>query len=236
MSLLYVKQNPTRFTFSLLVLGALVALTAACGGSPTAAPTVSAPPTAAAVPTTAASTGSTGTAAAIPPAQRADMYKSAPPMTIDVNKKYRATIETTKGNIVIDLFPQDAPLHVNNFVFLARDGFYDGLTFHRVEKNPQPFVIQGGDPLGRGNGGPGYTIPAEIKRTHPRGAIAMARLPDQVNPERASSGSQFYVALSDVPFLDGEYTSFGQTTEESMSVADQIAVGDVINRIIIEEQ
>lgn len=106
-------------------------------------------------------------------------------------------------------------MHVNNFVFLARDGFYDGLTFHRVEKDPEPFVIQGGDPLGRGTGGPGYTIPPEIKRTHPRGALAMARTegPPETTP---SSGSQFYIALADIPFLDGNYTSFGQTTEDSM--------------------
>lgn len=216
-----------KFTFASLILVVLLALTAAC--TPTSSPTV-AP---AAAPT--AASGSAGSAGALKPAQRANMYKAAPPMTIDVNKKYRATIQTNKGDIVIDLFPQDAPLHVNNFVFLARDGFYDGLTFHRVEKDPEPFVIQGGDPLGRGTGGPGYTIPPEIKRTHPRGALAMARQsgPPETTP---SSGSQFYIALSDVPFLDGNYTSFGQTTAESMKVADQIAVGDVINHIIIQEQ
>lgn len=218
-----VTRQVKRNTFASLILVASVVFIAACGSSPTPA-------------TPAASAQRTGgAAAAIPPAQRADMYKSAPPMTIDVNKKYRATIETNKGNIVIDLFPQDAPLHVNNFVFLAREGFYDGLTFHRVEKDPEPFVIQGGDPLGRGSGGPGYTIPPEIKRTHPRGALAMARTsgPPETTP---SSGSQFYIALADIPFLDGNYTSFGQTTAESMSVADQIAVGDVINKISIEEQ
>jgi peptidyl-prolyl cis-trans isomerase B (cyclophilin B) len=135
----------------------------------------------------------------------------------------------------VDLYPQDAPLHVNNFVFLAREGFYDGLTFHRVEKDPDPFVIQGGDPLGSGTGGPGYTIPPEIKRTHPKGALAMARRggPPETTP---SSGSQFYITLADTPFLDGGYTSFGQTTPETMGVVEQIARGDVIQTITIQEQ
>ncbi len=233
-------MNVTRIGLVSLILVALAALVAACssggettgGANPTTAST--SPTTASASqPTTAAA--AQGAAAAKAPAERADMYSAAPPMTIDPNKTYRATIKTTKGDIVVDLFPQDAPQHVNNFVFLARDGFYDGLTFHRVEKSPEPFVIQGGDPVGRGTGGPGYTIPPEIKRTHPRGAMAMARTngPPETTP---SSGSQFYITLSDVPFLDGAYTSFGQTTAETMGVADQIAVGDVINSIVIEEQ
>jgi cyclophilin family peptidyl-prolyl cis-trans isomerase len=224
------KSSVTRFLFASLILTAAAIFIAACSTPPATATPAPAPTAAPPAPS------GSGSAAAVPPAQRADMYKSVPAMTIDVNKKYRAVVQTNKGDILIDLFPQDAPQTVNNFVFLARDGFYDGLTFHRVEKDPEPFVIQGGDPEGTGRGGPGYTVPAEIKRTHPRGAIAMARLPDQVNPERESSGSQFYIALSDVPFLDGAYTSFGQTTEDSMAVADQIAVGDVINHIIIEEQ
>jgi cyclophilin family peptidyl-prolyl cis-trans isomerase len=163
---------------------------------------------------------------------RNDMYSAAPPMTIDPNKTYRATIKTNKGDIVVDLYPKDAPEHVNNLVFLAREGFYDGLTFHRVEPG---FVIQGGDPLGTGTGGPGYNIPPEIKRTHPKGALAMARRggPPESTP---SSGSQFYITLDATPFLDGAYTSFGQATPESMSVVEQISRGDVINTITIEEQ
>lgn len=213
-----------QFVFAGTAMALSLALAAAC--SPTTTQTTNVNATA--VPK--------GAAAAKAPAERNNMYTSAPPMTIDVNKKYRATIETSKGSIIVELFPQDAPQTVNNFVFLARDGFYDGLKFHRVEKDPQPFVIQGGDPLGVGNGGPGYTIPAEIKRSHPRGAIAMARLPDQVNPDRASSGSQFYITLADTPFLDGAFTSFGQTTPDSMSVVDQIERGDVIKTITIQEQ
>lgn len=163
---------------------------------------------------------------------RNEMYQSAPAMTIDPNKTYRATIATNKGNIVIDLYPKDAPQTVNNFVFLARDGFYDGLTFHRYVPG---FVIQGGDPLGNGTGGPGYTLPPEIKRTHPKGAVAMARRGG--SPETTpSSGSQFYITLDATPNLDGAYTSFGQTTPESMSVVEQIRQGDVINKITIEEK
>lgn len=227
-------MNVTRVGLVSLILVALVSLVAACGSAPQT--TGGANPTsggAATQPTAGAA--AKGGAAAKAPAERANMYSSAPEMTIDPNKEYRATIKTNKGDIVVDLFPKDAPQHVNNFVFLARDGFYDGLTFHRVEKNPDPFVIQGGDPLGRGTGGPGYTIPPEIKRTHPRGALAMARQggPPETTP---SSGSQFYITLADVPFLDGNYTSFGQTTAETMAVADQIAVGDVINTIVIEEK
>jgi cyclophilin family peptidyl-prolyl cis-trans isomerase len=160
------------------------------------------------------------------------MYDAAPPMTIDVDKNYRATIATSKGNIVVDLYPKDAPQHVNSFVYLARQGFFDGLTFHRVEPG---FVIQGGDPLGTGTGGPGYTLPPEIKRTHPKGALAMARRggPPETTP---SSGSQFYITLDATPNLDGGYTSFGQTTDESMSVVEQIQRGDVIQTITIEER
>lgn len=176
-----------------------------------------------------ASTG--GNAAKLAPQQRSEMYKSAPAMTIDVNKTYVATIKTAKGNIVVELYPKDAPQHVNNFVFLARDGFYNGLTFHRVEAG---FVIQGGDPLGNGTGGPGYTVPPEIKAKHTQGAIAMARRggPAQTTP---SSGSQFYITITATSFLDGQYTAFGQTTA-GMEVVEKIAIGDVIQSITIEEK
>jgi peptidyl-prolyl cis-trans isomerase B (cyclophilin B) len=112
---------------------------------------------------------------------------------------------------------------------LAQQGFYDGLTFHRVEPG---FVIQGGDPAGTGGGGPGYTVPAEIELPHVEGAIAMARRGDEVNPARASSGSQFYVTLAPTPFLDGAYTAFGHVIE-GMDVVRSIAVGDIIETITI---
>jgi cyclophilin family peptidyl-prolyl cis-trans isomerase len=163
------------------------------------------------------------------PADRADMYSELPPMQIDPDQTYVATISTAKGNIVVQLDASAAPQTVNNFVFLAQQGFYDGLTFHRVEPG---FVIQGGDPAGTGGGGPGYTVPAEIELPHVEGAIAMARRGDEVNPARASSGSQFYVTLAPTPFLDGAYTAFGHVIE-GMDVVRSIAVGDIIETITI---
>jgi cyclophilin family peptidyl-prolyl cis-trans isomerase len=199
-------------------------------GTPTA-PQTPAPTTAPAiVPTTAEQAARP--LAKVAPAQRNDYYQAPPPMSIDVTKKYQATIVTAKGNIVVDLNAAQAPQTVNNFVFLARQGFYDGLTFHRVEPD---FVIQGGDPLGTGTGGPGYTVPAEIGLKHTDGAIAMARLGDQANPTRASSGSQFYITLGAQPNLDGQYTVFGQVVS-GLDVARKIQVGDVIVRIDITEQ
>lgn len=170
--------------------------------------------------------------ASVPTANRANYYKAPPPMTVDAKKTYVATITTSKGTIVVSLDASAAPQTVNNFVFLANQGFYDGLTFHRVEPG---FVIQGGDPLGKGTGGPGYTVPAEIKLAHVEGAIAMARLSDQVNPKRESSGSQFYITLAATPFLDGQYTAFGKVTS-GMDVVKKIAVGDVIQKIVISGQ
>jgi len=146
---------------------------------------------------------------------------------IDAGKKYTALIKTSKGDILCELFAMDAPLSVTNFKQLADGGYYDGLTFHRVEPG---FVIQGGDPTGTGTGGPGYTIPAEIKRKHDKGALAWARTGDEVNPDRRSSGSQFYITLEPTPFLDGSYTVFGQTID-GMDVVSSIEPGDVIETV-----
>ena len=148
---------------------------------------------------------------------------------VDGSKKYTAVITTSKGVIECELFAKEAPLSVTNFNYLARGGFYDGLTFHRVEKG---FVVQGGDPLGTGTGGPGYTIPAEIKKPHLKGALAWARTGDEVNPQRRSSGSQFYITLAPTPFLDGGYTVFGQTTK-GMDVVEKIQRGDKIEGVTI---
>ena len=166
------------------------------------------------------------------PADRSNMYGEVPSMQVDPSMSYAATIATDKGDIAVELDVGAAPMTVNNFVFLAREGFYDGLTFHRVEPN---FVIQGGDPLGSGTGGPGYKVPAEIGLQHVKGAIAMARQGDQVNPERASSGSQFYVTLAATPHLDGAYTVFGKVVD-GMDVVESIGIGDVIQSITIEEK
>jgi len=145
-----------------------------------------------------------------------------------------AVVKTAKGDIVVELNADVAPLTVSNFVYLAEEGFYNGLTFHRVEPG---FVVQGGDPSGDGTGGPGYTVPAEISPDlkHSKGAIAMARLPDQINPERASSGSQFYFALDVLPFLDGAYTVFGEVVE-GMDVVEKIEISDKINEITIQDK
>lgn len=130
-----------------------------------------------------------------------------------------AVLETNFGAIEIALDPSAAPLTSANFEKLVRQGFYNNLTFHRIIPG---FVIQGGDPKGDGTGGPGYTIPAEIKLAHKRGAVATARLGDQVNPQKESSGSQFYIALADLPMLDGQYTVFGQVTA-GMDAVDRIS-------------
>ncbi len=164
------------------------------------------------------------------PAERVDRFSGPAAPATDPKAIYVATIVTDKGNIVAELY-QDTPEGVNNFVTLAQNGFYDGLTFHRVEPG---FVIQGGDPAGNGSGGPGYTIPAEINHKHGKGALAWARTGDEVNPERNSSGSQFYVTLDETPFLDGGYSVFGQVIE-GMDVAEKIAVGDKIQKIEISQ-
>lgn len=155
-------------------------------------------------------------------------YREPPPRTIDTSRTYIATIKTEKGDIELELLPQKAPIAVNNFVFLAREGFYDGLTFHRVEPG---FVIQGGDPLGEGTGGPGYTIQDEFNDTPFEAAVlGMAR-----TQAPNSAGSQFFITLNPAPHLTGQYTAFGRVTA-GMEVAEQIAVGDVIETIAIQEQ
>lgn len=115
--------------------------------------------------------------------------------------------------VAIELYEGDAPVATQNFKKLVRDGFYEGHTFHRVFPN---MLVQVGDPKSKrkdrsevGTGGPGYTLPAEIRRKHTRGAVAAARLPDKINPSRVSNGSQFYIPLVPMPELDGQYTVFG---------------------------
>lgn len=151
------------------------------------------------------------------------------PMAFEVGKTYEAVIHTNKGQIVCKLFPDKAPLSVTNFIQLSKGGFYNGLIFHRVVPK---FVIQGGDPEGKGTGGPGYTVAAEIGLPHTQGALAWARLSDQMNPKKRSSGSQFYITLEATPFLDGEYTVFGQTIA-GFDVVQNIRQGDKIEKIDI---
>jgi peptidyl-prolyl cis-trans isomerase B (cyclophilin B) len=154
-------------------------------------------------------------------------YSAPPPMTIDTGKQYTATIETEKGNLVLELFASDVPITVNNFVFLARDGFYDGTTFHRVEPG---FVAQGGDPTGTGTGTPGYQFDDEITdHTHVTGALSMA------NSGANTNGCQFFITYAPQHHLDGHYSVFGQLIE-GMDVLERIEQGDVMIRINIEEK
>lgn len=143
-----------------------------------------------------------------------------------------AVVSTNKGTFTMGFFYDTAPEHVGNFVKLVRDGFYDGLTFHRYVVE---FVIQGGDPDGSGQGGPGYTLPAEIstEHKHVKGAVGMARLGDDVNPEKRSSGSQYYICLDATPHLDGEYTVWAEVID-GMDVVLQLRMGDIMEKIEIK--
>ena len=141
-------------------------------------------------------------------------YAERPELTIDPAKKYTAIIETAKGTFRIELRPDLAIQTVNSFVFLAREGYYDGVTFHRVLPG---FVAQGGDPTGTGSGSPGYTLPAEFSDTpFERGTVAMARTDD---PD--SAGSQFFIAYAEQPNLNGQYTVFGAVVE-GMDVVESL--------------
>ena len=169
-----------------------------------------------------------------------EQYDECPPMVIDPLKQYIATIETEKGDIVVELFPDVAPMTVNSFVFLSQDGWFDGVTFHRVLPG---FMAQGGDPSGSGMGGPGYAFKNE---TTPdlsfdrKGLVAMA------NSGPDTNGSQFFITYAPVQRLDGGYTIFGEVIE-GMEVAESITPrdpsqggvlppGDLIITITIEEK
>jgi peptidyl-prolyl cis-trans isomerase B (cyclophilin B) len=146
-------------------------------------------------------------------------WNSPPEMMIDKSKEYRAIMETEKGTMVLELFAKDVPTTVNNFVFLATNGYYDDTTFHRVLKD---FVVQGGDPTGTGRGGPGYTIPDEVTgHKHEVGAISMAN----AGPGTNTNGSQFFICLKAQPGLDGGYSVFGKLVE-GMDVLNQIRLRD----------
>jgi peptidylprolyl isomerase len=150
-------------------------------------------------------------------------YSEAPPMTIDPAKQYTATIITPRGDIVIELLPEIAPQSVNNFVFLARQNFYNGLTWHRVLEG---FMAQGGDPLGDGSGGPGYSVPGEFTDQlsfDSPGLVAMARSSD---PD--SAGSQFFITTGAAPHLDGQYTIFGRVIE-GQEIVNSIPLRDPEN-------
>lgn len=153
-------------------------------------------------------------------------------------------MKTSMGEIEIELLEKDAPQHVANFKKLVKSGFYEGTTFHRVIPG---FMIQGGDPNSKdadrtndGQGGPGYTVPAEIKAKHEKGSLAGARLGDAVNPKRESSGSQFYIVTGEASHLDGQYTVYGKVTK-GLDIALKIekvkrdAMDNPVEKVTIEK-
>ncbi|MFZ0547969.1 MAG: peptidylprolyl isomerase [Candidatus Promineifilaceae bacterium] len=152
-------------------------------------------------------------------------WKTPPAMQIDPKKTYKVTMETNKGDIVLELYPQHAPKTVNNFVFLANEGFYDGVSFHRVINN---FVIQGGDPTGTGSGGPGYKFEDETRGNplrHETGSLSMANAGPNTN------GSQFFITHSPQPHLDGKHTVFGKVIDNTQDVVNKIRQGDKMIKV-----
>jgi peptidyl-prolyl cis-trans isomerase B (cyclophilin B) len=150
-------------------------------------------------------------------------------MQIDPSKKFTATFETSRGTIVCDLFPDAAPNTVNNFVFLAKEGFYDGTQFHRVIED---FMIQGGDPEGTGRGGPGYKFKDELTpgkyKKHQKGSLSMANAGPNTN------GSQFFITHIATDWLDGKHTVFGQV-KSGQEIVDSVKQGDVLKKLTITE-
>lgn len=171
------------------------------------------------------------------PPPKPKTYSAPPPMMIDAGKHYTATIETEKGNLVLELFASDVPVTVNNFVFLSREGFYNGSTFHRVIPG---FMAQGGDPTGTGMGTAGYRFNDEItRRTHEVGTLSMA------NSGPNTNSAQFFITFTPQHGLDGKHTVFGQLIE-GMDVLKKLTPrdpnqnpdfkGERIIRIVIEEK
>jgi peptidyl-prolyl cis-trans isomerase B (cyclophilin B) len=153
-------------------------------------------------------------------------WKTPPAMQIDPSKEYTVLMETNKGTIELVLYPAHAPKTVNNFVFLVREGYYDGIKFHRVIPD---FVIQGGDPTGSGMGGPGYKFEDECKGNplkHGTGWMSMANAGPNTN------GSQFFITHSPQPHLDGRHTVFGKVVN-GMDVVNAIAQGDEMVKVTV---
>jgi peptidyl-prolyl cis-trans isomerase B (cyclophilin B) len=155
-------------------------------------------------------------------------YAAAPPMTIDTEKTFTATFETSRGQIVCELFAKDAPKTVNNFVFLANEQFYDGTVFHRVIAD---FMIQGGDPDGTGRGGPGYRFEDELRSNpnrHQVGSLSMANAGPNTN------GSQFFITHIVTDWLDGKHTVFGKVLQ-GQDVVNAVQQGDRLLSVKITE-
>lgn len=159
----------------------------------------------------------------------AKQWNSPPAMQIDAKKSYQATIETNRGDIELALYAQHAPKTVNNFVFLAKEAFYDGVSFHRVISN---FMVQGGDPTGSGRGGPGYRFEDEFAGNplvHETGSLSMANAGPNTN------GSQFFITHAPQPHLNGRHTVFGKVTK-GQEVVNAIRQGDVMLKVTITER
>jgi cyclophilin family peptidyl-prolyl cis-trans isomerase len=218
-----------------LIIGVIAAagalVLAACGGGSSSSTKT---------PAGSAATGSSPCATAFTAAggtTTAKQFSAPPPMKVDVNKPCFATIKMDIGDIKLELYPKDAPVTVNNFVFLAEEHFYDGVTFHRVIPG---FVAQAGDPTGTGSGGPGYTIKDEVNpRKFLDGTLGMAK-----TAAPNSGGSQWFIDYAPQPNLDGGYTAFGQVVS-GRDVLDKIAPrdpssattpGTKINTIVISDQ
>jgi peptidyl-prolyl cis-trans isomerase B (cyclophilin B) len=159
----------------------------------------------------------------------ATQWSQPPAMQIDVKQNYHLKMETTRGTIELELYPEYAPKTVNNFVFLAREGYYDGVSFHRVIPD---FMIQGGDPTGTGRGGPGYKFADEFAGNplkHDTGVISMA------NAGPGTNGSQFFITHSPQAHLNGKHTVFGKVTS-GQDVVDRIRQGDKIIKVVVQEE
>jgi len=153
-------------------------------------------------------------------------WDNPPDMQIDADGDYKVSMETTKGAIEIELYAAAAPKTVNNFVFLAQEGFYDGVSFHRVIAD---FMIQGGDPTGTGTGGPGYRFEDEFDgnpHEHERGSLSMA------NAGPGTNGSQFFICHGPQPHLNGRHTVFGKVTE-GLDIVDEIEGGDEMLKVTV---
>lgn len=167
-------------------------------------------------------------------------YDAPPPMIIDTEKTYYATIKTEKGDIRLLLFDDEAPMTVNNFVFLAREGFYDGCTFHRVIPG---FVAQAGDPTDTGSSGPGYTFPDEFS---PSLSHDSAGILSMANAGPDTNGSQFFITYAPQPHLDGRHSIFGKVvdgmevllslTSRKLAADPDAPPGDMIHTMVIEEE
>ena len=241
----FVKASLFVATAAVLVLAA-----SACGDGDKESSTPAAGKTAVSMPSAAKTpAGTTPAAAATLPARSGDFaslcqkgsekqFSAPPPAIIDPTLSYTAVIKTDKGDITVELYPDVAPVTVNNFVFLACKGFYDGVTWHRVISG---FVAQTGDPTGKGNGGPGYEIPDEISsRSFEQGTLGMANRGPNTN------GSQFFICYEAQSALNGRYTVFGKVTAgfdvlgkitpRDPSTSSNLPPGDKILEITVTEK